>query len=130
MQTDRRIALLFSCVFVLIALPAQAVDRLRAGQWETNVNTNGRTRSHSACLSQGDADAMNADAASIRAVTEKQTAGVCNVKDVKVNGSQVVVTSVCSSKEITNTTNYHGDSYDSVSSAGSTIQAKRIGPCK
>lgn len=130
MQTDRRIALLCACVLALLALPAQAVDRLHAGQWETSSNTAGRTRAHSACLSQAEADAMNGDTASIRAVTEKQFGGACTVKDVKVKGGQVVLTSLCGGKELVSTTEYHGDSYDSVSSNGSTVQAKRVGACK
>lgn len=130
MRIDRRTALLLSGILAFAALPTEAVDRVHGGQWETNSTTSGRTRTHSACLSQSDADAMNGDAASIRAVTDKQFGEACKVKDVKVNGGQVVLTALCASKEITTTTNYHGDSYDSVSTGGSTIQAKRVGACK
>jgi hypothetical protein len=131
MKTNRRIALASACVFAWLALPADATDRIRAGQWDTTLNMQGRTRTMSACVPQVDADAMNGDAKSIRAAVEKVTAATgCKVADVKVNGGQVIVASVCAGKENVSTSNYHGDSYESENTNGTKIQAKRVGACK
>ena len=54
----------------------------------------------------------------------------CNVTDVKVNGGQVVVTSVCAGKENVGTTTYRGDSFESTNSNGTKAQAKWVGACK
>ena len=131
MHPDRRITPLFACLLALLALPTQAVDRMRAGQWETITNLDGKNvDTRSACVPPGEVDFMNGDAASIRAGMEKQLQGACKVKDVKANGDQVVMTLSCAGQESTTTTNYHGDSYDSVSPIGMTIKAKRLGACK
>ena len=129
MHPDRRIILLLSCLLALLALPTQAVDRMRAGQWEISMNQDGKVTTFSECLPPADADYINGDAASLRAGMEKKLQGACKVTDVKANGGQVVMTLACSGQESTTTTNYHGDSYDSVSS-GMTIKAKRLGACK
>jgi hypothetical protein len=74
---------------------------------------------------------MNGDAKTIRAAVEKVTAATgCKVTDVKVNGGQVIVASVCAGKENVSTSNYHGDSYESENTNGTKIQAKRVGACK
>ena len=55
----------------------------------------------------------------------------CTVTEVKLNGNQVVVTSVCASgKENVGTTTYHGDSLETVNTNGTQSQAKWVGACK
>jgi hypothetical protein len=131
MNTGTRIATLAACLFACVALPTLAADRIHAGQWDTTLDVNGRTMAMSACVPQSEADAMNGDAASIRAAIEKSTAPTgCKVLDVKVNAGEVRVTSSCAGKEAVGTTTYHGDSAETVSSNGTKALAKRVGPCK
>ena len=125
-------ALLLICTLACFGLPAQAADRVRAGQWDTTLNLNGRMMTRSACITQSDADAINGDARSIRAYVEKVSApDACKVTDVKVNGNQVIVTTVCAAgKENVGTTTYHGDSSETVNTNGAKAQAKWVGACK
>jgi hypothetical protein len=130
MHAPLRITLLLSCLLAVLALPAQAVDRMHAGQWETNSISGGKTRTHSSCAPQSDADAMNGDSGAIKAHLQAQLPGVCKVTDVQAKGDTVVATTDCAGSKNTSTTHYHGDSYDSVSSNGTTVTAKRLGACK
>jgi hypothetical protein len=130
MNTKHHKALL-TCLFACAALSADAADRMRAGQWDGTWTGGGRTRATSNCLSQADADAMNGDATSVLAYLQKLIPPtICKVKDLKINGSQVVYTSVCAEKENVITTNYHGDSFESVDTHGAKSEAKRLGACK
>jgi hypothetical protein len=130
MHASLRITLLLSCPLAVLALPAQAVDRIHTGQWETNSTSGGKTRTHSSCTPQSDVDVMNGDSGAIKALLQSQLPGVCKVTDVQAKGDTVVVTTDCAGSKNTSTTHYHGDSYDSVSSNGTTITAKRVGACK
>ena len=131
MQANRHAFASAACIFALLALPAVAADRVRAGQWDTTVNVAGETITGATCMSQGDADAMNGDAASVRSFVEKHgVSRQCKVSEVKVNGGQVVVTSICAGAENVGTTTYHGDSYESVNTNGVKGKAKWIGACK
>lgn len=132
MNTNDHKVLLLTCVFACIALPADAADRVRAGQWDETWTGAGRSRSTSSCITQGDADAMNGDVKSVRAYLEKIIPPtICKVTDIRVNGSQIIYTSVCTGgKENVNTTNYHGDSFESVDTNGAKAEAKRVGGCK
>lgn len=48
--------------------------------------------------------------------------------DIKVNVSQIVRTSLCTGMKVNAiTTNYHGDSFESVDSSGAKSEAKRVG---
>jgi hypothetical protein len=131
MHTMRTGVLLLACIFACVALVAEAADRVRAGQWEQTLTIAGRTISKSTCLTQSDAEAINGDASSIKMYVEKVSAPAgCKVTDVKINGSQVVVTSVCASgKENVGTTTYHGDSFETVNTNGTRSEAKWIGAC-
>jgi hypothetical protein len=122
MNINHHKALLLTCVLACIALPADAADRMRAGQWDETWS----------CIAQRDADAMNGDVKSVRAYLEKIIPPtICKLTDIKVNGSQIIYTSVCTGgKENVITTNYHGDSFESVDSSGAKTEAKRVGACK
>jgi hypothetical protein len=131
MNTISRVALFSTCVLACVALPTGAADRVRAGQWDMTLDVNGKTMARSLCMPKSDADAMNGDVNSIRAYVEKSAVPPgCNVTDVKVNGGQVVVTSVCAGKENVGTTTYRGDSFESTNSNGTKAQAKWVGACK
>jgi hypothetical protein len=132
MTTDYQGALLLICVFACTALPAEAADRVRAGQWDMTVNVMGQTMTKSTCMSQSDADEINGDAKSIKAYVERVSAPAgCKVTDVKTDGNQVIVTSVCASgKTNVGTTTYHGDSFETVNSNGTKSQSKWVGACR
>jgi len=111
---------------------AAAANRVKAGQWDTTFQMFGRTMTKSTCLSPADAAAINGDAKSIAGYVEKVSApSGCKVKDVRINGDQVSVTSVCGSgKAHVGTTTYHGDSWETVNTNGAKSRAKWLGPCK
>ncbi len=124
--------LLATSVCAALASPASGADRVRAGQWEVTLHVAGQSIVRPTCLTQADADAINGDAKSIRQYAERVSAQVgCKVNDVKVNGNQVTVTSVCASgKENVGTTTYHGGSYEAVNTNGAKSEAKWVGACK
>ena len=123
---------LLSLLFACLALPANAADRMKAGQWDGSWTGGGTTRATTSCLSQSDADAMNGDAKSIRTYLEKVVPPtICKIGEVKANGSEVTYTSVCTvGKPNTIKTTYHGTSFESVDTTGSTSAAKWVGACK
>jgi hypothetical protein len=132
MKTRPRKALLLICVLSCFAVPVAAADRVREGQWDTTVNLGGRVMTRSVCISKSDADAINGDAKSIGAYVQKVSAPAdCKVTDVKINGNQVSVTTICAAgKENVGTTTYHGDSSETVNTNGAKSQSKWVGPCK
>ena len=131
MKCNHRNALLLISLFTCAVLPAEAADRMRAGQWVGTWTGGGRTRATSSCVTQGEADAMNGDAGSVRAHLEKIIpAAICKVTNIKVSGGRIDYTSVCSGKENVITTIYHGDSFESTDSGGARSEAKRVGACK
>ncbi len=109
---------------------AAAADRVHPGQWETTVDSGGRTRTMQSCLTPAEAQVMNGDEAMLRDGIEKATAASgCKVTAVKASGNQVTVTSQCAVGSNTGTTTYHGDSFDSENSNGTKVHSKRIGAC-
>lgn len=138
MKINRYVALLSAGVFSCLAFPANATDRVQAGQWESTLTMNGHNSTSSTCISQSDADGMNGDEKSMRAISEKKFAPEhCRVNDVKVNGNQVKLTGACDGTHYVATTDYHGDSFVANTvyhgdgySIDSTVRSKRIGECK
>ena len=120
-------------LFVAIAIAggaAGAADRVHAGQWETTVESGGRSRIHKSCVTPAEAQVMNGDEKVLKAGIEKATADTgCTVTALKANGNQVTVSSQCAIGANTGSTTYRGDSYDSESSNGTKVHAKRIGAC-
>ena len=120
-------------LFVAIAVPAagaRAVDRVHAGEWETTVESGGKSFSMKSCATPAQAAAMNGDDRMLREGIEKATAGTgCTVTGVKANGNQVTVSSQCTVGANTGTTTYRGDSYESENTNGTKVHAKRIGAC-
>ncbi len=131
MGIHRTFALLSTFALACVALPAGAADRVHAGQWAGTTTFDGTARPSSTCIAQGDADAMNGDAASIRAYLEKVIPPtICTLKDIKVDGDQVTYTSVCGGVANTVATTYHGDRFESTNTRGAKTEAKRVGTCK
>ena len=132
MKTNHTIPLLSTLVFTCLALPSDAADRMRTGQWVGTTTFNSRTINTSNCVTPGDADAMNGDAKSIRTNLEKAIPPeICKLTDIKINGGQVIYTSTYKVGAPTVvTTNYHGDSFESTSSSGTKSVGKLMGACK
>jgi len=120
-------------LFVAIAVPASgagAADRVHSGQWETTMESGGRSRVIKSCVTPDEAQAMNGDESILKAGIEKATAATgCKVTAVKASGNQVTVSSQCPMGANTGTTTYRGDSYDSENTNGTKVHAKRIGAC-
>jgi predicted extracellular nuclease len=124
-------------LFVAIAVPmsgAEAADRVHTGQWETTMETGGRSLVSKTCVTPEEAQLMNGDENTLKAAIEKATAAAtaatgCKLTAVKASGNQVTVSSQCPMGANTGTTTYHGDSYDSENTNGTKVHAKRIGAC-
>ena len=135
MKTNHYKALLLICIVACVALPAEAADRVRAGQWTGTTTIPGRTITNSSCLSQSDADAMNGDAKAVEAYLQKIIPPeICKITDVKAEGTQVIYTASCgggTKKTVkTVTTSYYGDRSEGTDTTGSKIEAKLVGACK
>lgn len=125
-------AVVLACVLAGMALPAFAADRVRAGQWVGTTTTKDKTYNSSNCMTQADADAMNGDAKSVQAYMEKTIPPeICKLSNFKVNGAEIVYTSVCGGTPANVvTTVYHGNSFESTTSTGTKSSAKLTGACK
>jgi NADPH-dependent 2,4-dienoyl-CoA reductase/sulfur reductase-like enzyme len=127
-------AALFTATLLLGAVDAVAADRVQAGLWETTM-TIGTAKPvvTKACITAREAQLMNGDVATLRKYLEESTAtktrGRCAVKNVTVTGNQTIATIACGKIEVTGTTTYHGDHYESSSSNGSKLVGRRIGAC-
>ena len=132
MKANRCVFILSMLVLTCLALPAQAADRVRAGQWVGTTIVGGKTYPTSNCMSQSDADAMNGDAKAIDAYLRKIIPPeVCKITAVKVDGTQVLYTAACGGgapKVVT--TSYHGNSSVGTDSTGAKTEAKLVGACK
>ena len=122
--------LLSIAMLALTVAEVRAADRVQPGQWETTITAGGRDRVMKSCVTVAEASAANGDEKTFQASVVKtaQDAG-CTVKDVKVSGNQVTSDATCGGMQATSTTTYHGDWYEQVSSNGSKVRAKRVGPC-
>jgi hypothetical protein len=132
MKSIRVVPAIPALALICLALPAHAADRMRAGQWVGSTVANGRTFASSSCVTQADADAMNGDAKAVRVVLEKAIpAGICKLSDIKANGAQIIYTTACNgATPSVITTTYHGDTFESTTTAGVTSTGKLTGPCK
>ena len=122
--------LLSITMLALTVAEVRAADRVQPGQWETTISAGGRDRVLTSCVTAAEASAANGDEKTfqVSVVKTAQDAG-CTVKDVKVSGNQVTSDATCGGMQATSTTTYHGDWYEQVSSNGSKVRAKRVGPC-
>jgi hypothetical protein len=123
-------SLVLSFLFAVCAVGAAAADRVHAGQWETTIESGGRSHVMTSCVTPAEAQVMNGDEKTLKDAIEKATSATgCKVMAVKASGNQVTVSSQCSVGANTGTTSYRGDSYDSENTNGTKVHAKRIGAC-
>src|SRR6266849_2043208 len=113
-------------LIICLAIPAQAADRMRAGQWVGTTIVGGKTYQTSSCISQKDAEAMNGDAKAVTVYLKTIIPPeACRITDVKADGNQIVYTAACgggAAKVVTTT--YHGTSSEGTDSTGAKITAK------
>src|SRR5258707_15187567 len=130
MKMDRCITIIGLCA--CLALPAQAADRMRAGQRAGTTVVGGKTYPSSNCMSKSDADGMNGDAKAVEAYLKKIIPPeACKITDVKVDGKKVIYTAACGGgapKVVTTT--YQGDSFEGTDSTGGKTAGKLTGACK
>jgi hypothetical protein len=128
-------AALLAGASLLIASTSFAADRVKAGKWETKLTPPGASAPivSTYCISADEARLMNSDVATLRKYVTDSTAaklkGRCTVKSVVAKDNQTIVTIACGKTEVTSTTTYYGDHYDSTSSNGTKLSGKRIGDC-
>ena len=132
MTANRCLLQLSILVLAFLVLPADAADRMRAGQWAGTTTFPGKTVASSQCITQADADAMNGDAKSIQAYLETIIPPtICKLTDFKIDGGQIIYTSTCGGGAANVTTaTYHGDSFVSLDSKGTKSEGKLMGACK
>jgi hypothetical protein len=132
MKTNRCLTVLSVLACIAAALPAQAADRIRPGQWVGTTVTGGNTYPTSSCISRSDADAINGDAKAVKAYLQTIIPPeICKITDVKADGSQIIYTATCMhAAPKTVTTSYHGDHSEGTDSTGGKTDAKLTGACK
>jgi hypothetical protein len=132
-MTRMSAVVLFSLATLLAASNAGAADRVKAGWWETTLTMAGKPTVTKYCITDSDARLMNGDLATLRKYlvdsTAEKTRGRCTVKNVELKGNRTIATIACGKSEVTSTTTYYGDRYESTSSNGTTLAGKRIGTC-
>ncbi len=130
------IALAFSA-----AVSLRAEERMRAGLWQIATMLDGNPAGHSSktCYTPAMVEAGNAPAKSLREVTEKQItkSGQCTLKDFKLDGNKIQMTTVCGPKVSVVSSSFTGTTFDTVvkaTTAGATtvmhMRGERIGDCK
>ncbi len=132
MTSHRYLTLLSASLLACLALPSEAADRVRPGQWDGMWTGAGRTRQTSTCMAQAEADGMNGDVKSVRAQLGRVIPpSICTLSDINISGDRIIYTAACKGGT-TNivTTNYHGDHFDSLNSTGAISEAKRVGARK
>lgn len=125
-----------------VALPAQASDRLTAGQYEFTATTDGQARNLARCVSADEARNVNADTKTGREMTDKLVHGTCTVTSYEADGNTVSMSMTCGEGTTSTRATYHGDSwsadttYTFPAAGGKTavkkthVDAKRVGDCK
>ena len=119
---------------VIFAAAAFAAERVQSGEWETTLTiASGQPMVTKNCITPAEAKLMNGDVATLRKYlvesTAAKTKGRCSVKDVVLTGNRTVVTMACGKREVTGTTTYYGNRYESTSSDGTKVTGKRLGAC-
>ena len=118
------------CSLIAVSTVGIASDRVHTGQWETTIESGGRTHTMKSCVTPEEAQVMNGDESTLKAGIEKAAAPTgCKVTALKASGNQVTVSSQCAIGANTGTTTYRGDSYESENTNGTKVHAKRIGAC-
>ena len=134
----KTVLLSLAALFVT-SLRLDGAERMTPGQWEFTTTTNGASHSSKYCVDTDLAAVANGDSRTGKEAAEKNAAKTksnCKVTDFTANGDTVSYTLTCGARTITNSTRYHGDSYEGVlttkTASGQTtsdIKARRLGAC-
>jgi hypothetical protein len=79
--------LLFTSICVLLlagVLSVRAAERMVAGQWEFTLTGDGESRIMKQCIAPDQANEMNGDTKTARAVAEKRAKGRCTIKSYDI----------------------------------------------
>jgi hypothetical protein len=121
---------------LLLSTSAIAADRVKPGNWETKMvaSIGAAPMVSTYCITADEATKMNGDVATVKKYlvdsTTEKLKGRCSVKNVIARDNKTTVTITCGKTEVTSTTTYYGDHYESTSSNGTKVSGKRIGVCK
>jgi hypothetical protein len=131
-------ALSLAALILIVAPSLKAAERMKSGQWELTFTAAGQSHTSTKCATPEEVKAINGTPAEVRAeVEEKTKAGNCSVENFKMEGDVVSYTTNCAGTSTTETTSYHGDTFEMVMSTkeapdGATAHAKgrRLGVCQ
>ncbi len=132
--------LLFTSMCVLLlagALSVRAAERMAAGQWEFTLTGNGEPRILKQCITLDQANEMNGDTTTARAIAEKRAKGRCTIKSYDIQGNTVKYALVCGDRTIESTTTFTGDTSEGTQTITTadgkidtqTVKARRLGAC-
>jgi hypothetical protein len=124
-------------LLAISAPSAQAQERMKSGQWEVTITSEGKSSTNAHCIPPDQVRMGNGSSEQIRTTMEKGAAAIhCNLQDFKVDGDSISYTYACPASTTKSKTTYHGNSYESeiVSiRAGKEqtrqIKGRRLGDC-
>lgn len=128
-MSKRFAATLFASMTLLFSpADAAAADRVQPGHWESKMTMapSAKPMAVKYCITPAEAALMNGDLPVLRKYlvdsTKASMKGRCAVKSVEIKGNnRTVVALTCGKSEVVNTTTYHGDRYESLSSNGAIV---------
>jgi hypothetical protein len=135
MQLLIKLAFLISMVGLLFA-----EERMRAGLWDVITTVDGQPSGvkGGTCYTPAMVEAGNRPVATLKETTEKNlVARGCQLKEFKLEGNKITMSTVCRSRSSTTTTTYTNDAFETTSTSitqGVTsvvnMKGKRTGDCK
>ncbi|MEO8520858.1 MAG: DUF3617 family protein [Acidobacteriota bacterium] len=127
------------CALLLLseAFSVRAAERMMAGQWEFTLSGNGDSRVMKQCMTPDQANEMNGDTKTARAIAEKRAKGRCTVKSYDIQGNTVKYALLCGDRTIESTTTFTGDTSEGTQTITTadgkvehrTVKARRLGAC-
>jgi hypothetical protein len=138
MKSGAVTALSLVTLILIVAASAQAAERMKSGQWELTFTATGQSHTSTKCATPQEVKAINGTPAEVRAeVEEKSAARSCSVENFKMEGDVVSYTTNCAGTSTTETTSYHGDTFEMVMStkgapdtATAHAKGRRLGVCQ
>ena len=138
-KTAAILALMAASFATAVLLCAQ--ERMRAGLWDVTITNDGKQSGGlgATCYTPAMVELANMPEKMIREATEKSISkhGACTLKDFKLEGGKISMTTSCGTTSSVYSSTYSGDTFETivtVNEAGvkKTIQMKgrRIGECK
>ena len=123
-------------VALVAASSAFADDRVKGGNWEATMDSEGSVNKIVFCIDAAQATALNGDSKAGKDFAERKSGARCAVKSYETNGDTLSYTLSCGPRAITDVTHFHGETSDGVKTVtfeGKTIttrvKSKRLGPC-